>query len=154
MKTISIAQRRLYMQDAFAAHAAVSPFGIYEILMAHTRDMNPRKRLGVGGTGNEGVAAIRSMVEMTERTAGRLEMAGANSALEERGVPTELELPNYGYVRSSIIFHGGIDNALYNELVDGNPDGLTHVGRRGGAKARGRPFANGHQNKCVRVDTA
>ena len=43
-----------------------------------------------------------------------------------------MPLPNYGYVRSSVILRGRIGDILYNDWVDGNIDELTYVYRRGG----------------------
>ena len=65
-KTISIIQWRLYLKDAFAMHVLASPFGIYEILMGDTRELDPRKGMGIGATGNAGVASISVMVETIE----------------------------------------------------------------------------------------
>ena len=108
------------------------PFEIYEILMGRTRDLNPRKDLRIGATGNEGVASISLTVETIEGEVGRLAMAAAESAIEACGIPTELPDPNYGYLRSSAILHERIDNRLYNDWVGGNLDELTYVDRRGG----------------------
>ena len=104
---ISISQWWLYLEGAFAKHVLVSPYEIYEILMGYIRGAGPRKKLGIGPTGNAGVAAISAMVETIEGTVGGLEMVEANSALAERGVLTELPAPNYGYLGSCAILHEG-----------------------------------------------
>ena len=63
-----------------------------------------------------------------------LAMVAANASLAERGVLTELPVPNYGYLGSSVILHERIDNGIYNGWVDGNLDELTYVDIQGGPK--------------------
>ena len=131
-EAVSVSQWRLYMKDACAKHALVRPCGIYEILMGYTGGLGPRKKMRIGPTGNAGVVSISVMVETIEGTVGCLAMEGANAALAGRGVLTELPVPNYGYVRSSAILHGRIENIMYNDWVGGNLEELIYADRQGG----------------------
>ena len=134
---ISIIQSMLYIKDAFANHVLVGPFEIYEILMRHNREeTNPRANLRIGPTGNACVAAISVMVETIGGIVGCLEMVEATAALSAKGMMTEIPSPDYGYVRSSVILRERIGQSLYNDWVDGNLDGLTHVARQGGEPRR------------------
>ena len=99
-------------------------------------EMNPRRKLGIGSTGNAGVAAIFAMVETIEGIAGCIAMVEAHASLEERGILTEMPFPGYAYVRISAILHERMGKSLYNDWVDGNLDGLTHVARQGGEPRR------------------
>ena len=64
-------------------------------------------------------------------------MVEATAALAERGAMTEMPLPNYGYVRSSVTLHERIDNVLYNGRVGGSLDELTYADRHGGDRSAG-----------------
>ena len=135
--TISIIQRDIYLQAAFARNVPARPFGIYEILMVRNRDMNQRKKLEIGETGNSGVLAISVMVETIEGTVGGLSTAESTAALAERGAMTEMPSPDYGYVRSSATLHERIDNILYNGRGDGNLAELTYADRLGRDRSAG-----------------
>ena len=91
---ISISQWWLGVKDSFAIHLMVSPYDAYEISMWNNRDLEPRKQLGIGPTGNAGVAAISVMVETSEGAVGCLAMVEVKAALAARGSPTELPAPN------------------------------------------------------------
>ena len=68
-KTISLAQWWVYLKGAFFQQVLVSPFEIWEILMARNRgEPNPKRKLRIGTTGNVGgwSAAINSLVETIE----------------------------------------------------------------------------------------
>ena len=83
-ETIPISQWRLYLKDAFVKHVLASPYEIYEILMGHNRELNPRKKLRIGATGNAGVVAICVMVETIVGTVGGLARVDVTAALAER----------------------------------------------------------------------
>ena len=134
-KTISISQWRLCIEDSFSKNVLVNSYELYEILTGHSREeVNPRMKLRIGTTGNAGVASISANVEAIEGIAGRRSIVGANEALSARGLLTEITLPDYGYVRSSVILHEGMDFILYIDWVGGDLDELTYTDRQGGER--------------------
>ena len=86
--------------------------------MGRNRDgPNPKRKLRIGMAGNVGggSAAINVLVETTEGIVGGRAMAGESAALSERGVPTELPMPKYGYVRISMALFGERDGDMIND---------------------------------------
>ena len=135
-ETISVTQWWMGLKDAFLKHFLVISFGIFEILMGHNREEgNPRMQPIVGSEGNTGnVAAINVMVDAIEGIVGCRSMVESNEDLAESGLLTEMQVPDYGYVRSSLILHEGMDFDLYNDWAGGDLNELTYTDRHGGKR--------------------
>ena len=107
--------------------------------------------LMVGPTGNTGnVASVNTLVDTIEGIVGLRSMEEVNEDLATSGLLTEVPVPDYGYVRSSLILHGGIDFDLYNYWAGGNLNELTYTDRPCG----GRPLTVIHiptAKVCVQI---